>query len=124
LLLSDLAKRCCKSLFRTKDETSYSRVNGKDAISITLVNDTQSNLIDLSHKTLAAIAKLNESLASKDIQIKVQNNAADTMEKNLDQIGSLPLSGIAPIMVLWIFLKNFRLVSIIALAIRSPFSRL
>ncbi|HZK96320.1 MAG TPA: efflux RND transporter permease subunit, partial [Prolixibacteraceae bacterium] len=114
ILLKDVAK----VYFGTKEETSYSRVNGKDAVSITLVNDAQSNLIDLSHKTLAVIAKLNENLATKDIQIKVQNNAADTMEKNLNQIGELALvGGLLAIMVLWIFLKNFQLVSIIALAI-------
>ena len=114
ILLKDVAK----VYFGTKEETSYSRVNGKDAVSITLVNDAQSNLIDLSHNTLAVIAKLNESLASKDIQIKVQNNAADTMEKNLNQIGELALvGGLLAIMVLWIFLKNFQLVTIIALAI-------
>ena len=114
ILLKDVAK----VYFGTKEETSFSRVNGKDAISISLVNDAQSNLIDLSHKTLAVIAKLNANLASKDIQIKVQNNAADTMEKNLNQIGELALvGGLMAIMVLWIFLKNFQLVSIIALAI-------
>ena len=114
ILLKDVAK----VYFGTKDETSYSRVNGKNSVSISLVNDAQSNLIDLSHKTLAVISKLNESLASKDIQIKVQNNAADTMEKNLNQIGELALvGGILAIIVLWIFLKNFQLVSIIALAI-------
>ena len=114
ILLKDVAK----VYFGTKEETSYSRVNGKNSVSITLVNDAQSNLIDLSHKTLAAIAKLNENLASKDIQIKVQNNAADTMEKNLNQIGELALvGGLLAIVVLWIFLKNFQLVSIIALAI-------
>ena len=114
ILLKDVAK----VYFGTKEETSYSRVNGKDAVSISLVNDAQSNLIDLSTNTLAVIAKLNASLASKDIQIKVQNNTADTMEKNLNQIGELALvGGILAIIVLWIFLKNFQLVSIIALAI-------
>ena len=114
ILLKDVAK----VYFGTKEETSYSRVNGKNAVSITLVNDAQSNLIDLSHNTLKVIARLNETLASKDVQIKVQNNAADTMEKNLNQIGELALiGGILAIMVLWIFLKNFQLVSIIALAI-------
>ena len=40
------------------------------------------------------------------------------MEKNLNQIGELALvGGLLAIMVLWIFLKNFQLVSIIALAI-------
>ena len=114
ILLKDVAK----VYFGTKEETSFSRVNGKNAVSISLVNDAQSNLIDLSHNTLAVIAKLNATLASKDVQIKVQNNAADTMEKNLNQIGELALvGGLLAIMVLWIFLKNFQLVSIIALAI-------
>ncbi len=114
ILLKDVAK----VYFGTKEQTSYSRVNGKDAVSITLVNDAQSNLIELSKKTLEAIAKLNKDLAPKEIEITVQNNAADTMEKNLNQIGELALVGaLLAIFVLWIFLKNIQLVSIIALAI-------
>ncbi|MCK9414577.1 MAG: efflux RND transporter permease subunit [Prolixibacteraceae bacterium] len=114
ILLKDVAK----VYFGTKEQTSYSRVNGKDAVSITLVNDAQSNLIELSEKTLAVIAKLNKDLAYKEIEITVQNNAAETMSKNLNQIGELALVGaILAIFVLWIFLKNIRLVSIIALAI-------
>jgi multidrug efflux pump subunit AcrB/ABC-type multidrug transport system ATPase subunit len=114
ILLKDVAK----VYFGTKEETSYSRVNGKDAVSITLVNDAQSNLIELSNKTLAAIEKLNKDLAPKEIEITVQNNAAETMEKNLNEIGELALvGGLLAIFVLWIFLKNIQLVSIIALAI-------
>ncbi len=114
ILLKDVAK----VYYGVKEQTSYSRVNGKDAVSITLVNDAQSNLIDLSKKTLAVIAKLNKELAQKEIEITVQNNAADTMEKNLNQIGELALVGaLLAIFVLWIFLKNIKLVSIIALAI-------
>ena len=114
VLLKDVAK----VYFGTKEQTSYSRVNGKDAVSITLVNDAQSNLIELSEKTLAVIAKLNKDLATKEIEITVQNNAAETMSKNLNQIGELALVGaLLAIFVLWIFLKNIRLVSIIALAI-------
>ena len=114
ILLKDVAK----VYFGVKEQTSYSRVNGKDAISITLVNDAQSNLIELSKKTLEVVANLNKELASKEIEISVQNNAAATMEKNLNQIGELALVGaLLAIFVLWIFLKNIKLVSIIALAI-------
>ncbi|MCE1198164.1 MAG: efflux RND transporter permease subunit [Marinilabiliales bacterium] len=114
ILLKDVAK----VYYGTKEQTSYSRVNGKDAVSITLVNDAQSNLIELSEKTMDVIAKLNKELASKEIEITVQNNAADTMSKNLNQIGELALVGaLLAIFVLWIFLKNLKLVSIIALAI-------
>ncbi len=114
ILLKDVAK----VYFGVKEQTSYSRVNGKDAVSITLVNDAQSNLIELSKKTLDVIDKLNKELASKEVEISVQNNAAATMEKNLNQIGELALVGaLLAIFVLWIFLKNIKLVSIIALAI-------
>ena len=114
ILLKDVAK----VYFGAKEETTYSRVNGKDAVSVSLVNDSQSNLIDLSHKTLEVIEKLNASLVEKDVQIKVQTNTADTMEKNLNQIGELALiGGLLAIFVLWIFLRNIQLVSIIALAI-------
>jgi multidrug efflux pump subunit AcrB len=59
ILLKDVAK----VYFGVKEQTSYSRVNGKDAVAITLVNDAQSNLIDLSKKTLEVIDKLNKELA-------------------------------------------------------------
>ncbi len=114
ILLKDVAK----VYFGVKEQTSYSRVNGLDAVSLSLVNDSQSNLIELSEKTLATIEKLNKELASKEIEITVQNNTAETMEKNLNQIGELAIvGGLMAIFVLWIFLKNMQLVSIIALAI-------
>ena len=64
------------------------------------------------------IAELNEKLAAKDVQIVVQTNMAETMEKNIDQIINLALvGGLLAIFVLWMFLKNLKIVSIIALAI-------
>ena len=104
--------------FGVKEETTLSRVNGLDAISILLVRDSQSNMIDLSHKTQEIIAGLNRKLAAKDVEIVIQSNLADTMEKNIDQIISLALvGGLLAIFVLWIFLKNIRIVGIIGIAI-------
>ena len=104
--------------FGVKEETTLSRVNGLDAISMLLVSDSQSNLIDLSHRTQEIIAKLNKKLAPKDVELVIQSNLADTMEKNINQIISLALvGGLLAIFVLWVFLKNLRLVGIIALAI-------
>lgn len=104
--------------FGVKEETTISRVNGLDAVSMLLVSDSQANLIDLSHKVDARLLELNKKLASKDVQIVVQTNMAETMEKNIDQIIDLALvGGLLAIFVLWMFLKNFRIVSFIALAI-------
>lgn len=104
--------------FDLKEETSYSRVNGKEAISVSLVNDAQANLIDLSHRTLEVIEELNERLEYHDVEIVVDSNMAEIMENNINQIIDLALwGGILAILVLWFFLKNARLVFFIALSI-------
>ena len=111
-------KNVADVFFGVKEEESISRVNGLDAVSIMLVSDSQANLIDLSGKVQDRLAVLNEKLASKDLELVVQTNLAETMEKNIDQIMNLALvGGLLAIFVLWIFLKNLRIVSIIALAI-------
>ncbi len=114
ILLKDVAE----VRFGVKEETSFSRVNGKDAVTILLVNDSQANLIELSKATRKIVSKLNEKMATKEIVIAEISNSADQMEKNIDQIMELALiGGIMAIFVLWIFLKNLRIVSFIALAI-------
>ncbi|MFW5773920.1 MAG: efflux RND transporter permease subunit, partial [Tangfeifania sp.] len=114
ILLKDVAD----VYFGVKEEESISRVNGLDAVSMMLVSDSQANLIDLSHSAQQRIAELNQELASKDVEIVVQTNMAETMEKNIDQIIDLALvGGLLAIFVLWMFLKNLRIVSVIAMAI-------
>jgi multidrug efflux pump subunit AcrB/ABC-type multidrug transport system ATPase subunit len=101
-----------------KEETSYSRVNGKEAITITLINDSQVNLIDLSHKVIDVIDNLNEKLKPEDIEIVIQSNTAEIMEANIDKIIQLALiGGVLAIFILWMFLRNLRLIVAIALAI-------
>ncbi len=102
--------------FGVKDNETISRVNGLDAVSMTLVSDSQANKIELSHRIQEEIAELNKKLAPKDVEIVVQTNTAETMEKNIDQMIDLALTGgILAIFVLWMFLKNFRIVSFMAL---------
>lgn len=114
ILLKDVAN----VFFDLKEETSYSRVNGKDAVSVSLVNDAQANLIELSHRATRAIDLLNEKFAPLDIEVVVQENTAQTMEDNIDQIINLALvGGLLAVCILWFFLKNVRLVLFIALSI-------
>ncbi|MFC2097000.1 efflux RND transporter permease subunit [Bacteroidota bacterium] len=104
--------------FGVKEVTSYSRVNGLESVTLGLVRDSQVNMIDLSHETIKIIEKLNKDLKSRDVEIIVQSNEAETMEDNINQIINLAMiGGILAIVLLWIFLKNIRLVSVIALAI-------
>lgn len=101
-----------------KEQTSYSRVNGKEAVTISLTKDSQANIIALAHNVIDEITKLNKELQEKDIELVVQNNNAETMENNINSIIQLALiGGLLAIFILWIFLKNIRLVIAIALAI-------
>ena len=95
--------------FDLKDETTYSRVNGKEAVSVVLINDSQANLIELSHRVSDAIDKLNEKIVPLDLEIVVQENKAETMENNINQIINLALvGGLLAVFILWLFLKNMR----------------
>jgi multidrug efflux pump subunit AcrB/ABC-type multidrug transport system ATPase subunit len=113
LLLRDVAQ----VNLNVKDETSISRVNGKEAVTIQLIRDTRVNLIDLSHSTRNLIAKLNKKMAADDVEIVIQQDSAQFLEDNLDLITNLALTGaLIAVIILWFFLRNLKLVLVIALA--------
>lgn len=114
VLLRDVAE----IYFGVRERSSISRVNGMEAVTVALVNDNQANLIDVSHAATKEIAELNSKLKASGIEIVVQNNTAEMMEKNIDEIINLAITGgILAIMILWFFLRNIRLVAVIALSI-------
>ncbi len=100
-----------------KEIETISRVNGKDAVSLELINDAQANIIELSHKIEDQLEKLNRAGAPFDIEVIVQENSAEMMEDNINQIIRLALTGaLLAIFVLWIFLRNVKLVLLVAVA--------
>ena len=104
--------------FDYKEETTISRVNGMDAISVSLVNGAGENLLNLSKRTLKRIDEVNREVAGQDLQLVVQSNSADQISNNISQIVRLALlGGLLAILVLWFFLRNLRLVFFIALSI-------
>ncbi|MDA3854540.1 MAG: efflux RND transporter permease subunit, partial [Bacteroidales bacterium] len=113
VLLKDVAQ----VNFGVKDETSISRVNGQDVISIILIRDTQVNQIDLSHSAQEAIEKINEELEYLGVSLHIQLNTAELMENNIDSIKELALiGGLLAIFILWLFIRNFSVVAIVGLA--------
>ena len=110
-------KDVAEIFYGEKEEESLSRVNGKDAVSLQLVHDAQANIIDVSHTVREQIEKLNLEGAPFDIQISIQEDQAQVMEENIDQIIRLALTGaLLAIFVLWVFLRNIRLVILVAMA--------
>jgi multidrug efflux pump subunit AcrB/ABC-type multidrug transport system ATPase subunit len=114
LLLSDVAD----VFFGVKEQTSLSRVNGKDAVSLRISKDPQANLIALSERTLAAISAINKDLEPMDVKIIVEQNQAEMMSRNIDQIKELAITGgLLAIFVLWVFLRRMKFILSIALSI-------
>lgn len=114
LLLSDVAE----VFFGVKEQSTLSRVNGKDAISIRVSKGSSANLIEVSEMTLAAIDAINKDLGPLGAEIIVQTNQAEMMVENIDQIKNLALlGGLLAIFVLWVFLRKLKFILSIALAI-------
>ena len=104
--------------FGLKEQTTISRVNGKDAVTIQLMRDSNVNLIDLSAVVRAKVEDLNRRYASQDIQISVQSDTGEDMQKSLDLIFNLAVTGgLFSVLILWFFMRNLRLVTIVLLAI-------
>ncbi len=62
VLLRDIAG----IFYGVKEQSTYSRVNGMDAVTLNLVNDRQANLIRLSHSAIAQVEELNKELAPQE----------------------------------------------------------
>lgn len=104
--------------FGLKEQDSYSRVNGKESVTIQLTRDSQANQIELSDAVKEQIAAINEEFTRKDVELVIQNNSAEIMEKNINLIIQLALvGGLLAIFILWVFLRNLKLVIAVALAI-------
>jgi multidrug efflux pump subunit AcrB/ABC-type multidrug transport system ATPase subunit len=104
--------------FGYKTPDSYSRVNGKETVSMQVSRDAQSNMIDVANRVKDQIEVINRDLKSKDVEVVIDQNQAEIMEKNLNEIIQSAIVGaLLAIFILWIFLKNIGLVVAIGLSI-------
>lgn len=104
--------------FGIKEEETYSRVNGKEVITCVIAKSPLVNVIDLSERIREEIGQLNEELAPKGVSIKVDTDVAETMSENINTIINLGITGaILAIFILYLFLRNFKIVTFIAFAI-------
>lgn len=110
-------KDIARVFYGEKEEETLSRINGKDAVSIQIINDSQANIIDLSHAVRERIKQLNRENIPYAVEIIIQDDNAEAMENNIDQIINLALiGGLLAVFILWVFLRNIRLVVVVALA--------
>lgn len=104
--------------FGIKEEESYSRVNGKEVITCVIQKSPLVNIIDLSDRIRTEIDQLNTDLAAKGVSIKINSDAAEVMNDNINTIINLGVTGaILAIFILYLFLRNLKIVTFIGVAI-------
>ena len=97
---------------------SIARINGMEAVSLSLVSDRQANLLALSRSTRAAVEELNRNLQADGIELVILNDTAEPIEQNTGDIKALAVvGGLLAVGILWVFLRNLLLVAIVAAAI-------
>ncbi|MFC1724394.1 efflux RND transporter permease subunit [candidate division KSB1 bacterium] len=112
--LSDVA--VLKKVGETSD-VRY-RVNGKSTLGMTIIKDSQSNLLNVSNELKKRIEELNNDLRDENLELIVKFNQASILEDALGEIKKLAFYGILlAFFVLLLFLRDIRIVSIIIVAI-------
>ncbi|MGB2906758.1 MAG: efflux RND transporter permease subunit, partial [Candidatus Aminicenantaceae bacterium] len=100
------------------EEESISRINGMEAVTVSLVRSWDTNLLSLAAKTRKAIADLNREISADGVELVIQVDEARVIEDNIQSILQLGLLGsLLAIAVLWVFIRRLRFVFIIALNI-------
>ena len=100
------------------EQTTISRVNGQESVAVTLQRTWDSNLISLAHRTRRILKELDAAVKPSGVSLVVQADEAKTIEDNLNSIlGLAVIGGLLAVAVLWVFLRNLRLVLIVAVSV-------
>ena len=100
------------------EQTTISRVNGQEAVAVTLQRTWDSNLISLAHRTRRVLQELDAAVKPAGLSLVVQADEAKTIEDNLNSILWLAvIGGLLAVAVLWVFLRNLRLVLVVAVSV-------
>ena len=99
------------------DVDSFITLNGKDVIAIGVQKESDGNTVDVDKEVRKALAQLDEELYD-DIELMVAYSSADMIVQSVNNVETnLFLAVVIAMLVIFIFLGNFRSTIIIGVAI-------
>ncbi|RCX15448.1 HAE1 family hydrophobic/amphiphilic exporter-1 [Anaerobacterium chartisolvens] len=99
-----------------KTQSTYTRMNGKDSVGISVQKQTTANTVKVVNLVKQEINKIKSE--NPGINISIVFDQGMYIEKSIGSVASNALVGaVLAIIILFIFLKNFRTTLIIAIAI-------
>lgn len=100
-----------------KDPTSNAYVNGKPSVALMVTKTSGSNTVGVVHSVRAALPEI-EGMIPNSVKISEAYNSSDTIEESIASVAESLYEGILlAVIVLFLFLANFKSTLIIALAI-------
>jgi HAE1 family hydrophobic/amphiphilic exporter-1 len=99
-----------------EDRLSTTRLNGADAVSFSVRKQAGSNTVDVQQKIDAALAKAAPSFP--ELQIKTVHTDAEAIQENVRDVrGHIIFGGIMAVLVIFVFMRDWRSTLITALAL-------
>ncbi len=104
--------------YGTPEKTRYQRLNGKDALSLTVHKASNANVVDVCNRIKSVLKSFHSEDRFNTLNIQVYRDQSEEITKSLNELRNAGIIGaFLAILVLYIFLRKIRSTLIIAIAI-------
>ena len=97
---------------------AFYRVNGRDAVGITIYQESDANLVELGGRLRERIEEIHSEVASMGIELIVLQDSSVDVGDQLTRVTQLGVIGLAlALLVLFVFLREWRAVLVVGIAV-------
>ncbi len=101
-----------------EDRKTTTRLDGADAVSFSVRKQSGANTVEITDRVAATIARLEADKSLPDLQIRPVHNDADFIKENVRDVrGHILFGGAMAVMVIFLFMRDWRSTLITALAL-------
>ena len=103
--------------YTTKDKENFSKLNGKDAISIAISKTSDGNLVEIADRTKSQLEEI-KSFFPKGSSYEIIQDRSKNVKDSINNVASTGFQAlILAIIILMVFLKDIRATLVVALAV-------
>jgi len=101
-----------------EEKRSLTRLNDQEAVALLVRRQSGTNTVTVAHAVHAELDKIQSELASEGVVIEIAQDLSVYIEHSIDEIQfHLAFGGLLAVFIVFLFLRNFRITLISALAI-------
>ncbi len=101
-----------------EDRKTTTRLDGADAVSFSVRKQSGANTVEITDRVAATIARLEADRSLPDLHIRPVHNDADFIKENVRDVrGHILFGGAMAVMVIFLFMRDWRSTLITALAL-------